>query len=79
MNNVNTQDRWIIGGLITAFSAVLWWVLIDTRLELRNTVNTVTIDASRITSIERRADALERAHADLKDDLREHRKLTEPR
>jgi len=73
-----TTDRWVMGLLLMALSAVLWFVILDTREALRVVVSTVHVNSGRISSMEARVAAIEMMHAELKSDLKEHRYRTEP-
>ena len=73
----SSLDRLIIGGLVSALSVILWWMLLDLRSDLRQLTNTVSTNGNRITTVESRLMAIEAAHAELKQDLREHRASTE--
>ena len=73
----SSLDRLIIGGLVSALSVILWWMLLDVRSDLRNLTNTVSINGNRITTVESRLSAIEAAHIELKLDLKEHRSFTE--
>ena len=73
----SSLDRFLIGGLVSALSVILWWMLLDLRNDLRNLTATVSVNGNRITTIESRLMAIEAAHAELKQDLREHRVASE--
>ena len=73
-----TTDRWVMGMLLMALSAVLWFVILDTREALRVVVSTVHVNSGRISSMEARVASVEAAHSELKVDLKEHRYRTEP-
>ena len=73
----SSLDRLLIGGLVSALSVILWWMLLDLRNDLRLLTAVVGINGNRITTVESRLSAIEAAHADLKVDLKEHRAFTE--
>ena len=73
----SSLDRLIIGGLISALSVILWWMLLDAKTDLRVLTNTVSTNGNRISTIESRLSAIEAAHIELKADLKEHRSFTE--
>lgn len=70
-------DRWVMGGLMVMLSAVLWWLILDTRANEKATALIVTLDSSRITNNEARLDHLERTVWEINDELRRHRAFTE--
>ena len=73
----SSLDRLLIGGLVSALSVILWWMLLDLRNDLRLLTAVVGTNGNRITTVESRLSAIEAAHADLKVDLKEHRAFTE--
>ena len=73
----SSLDRILIGGLVSALSVILWWMLLDLRGDVRHLSGTVSINGNRITTVETRLSAIEAAHTDLKMDLKEHRAFTE--
>ena len=73
----SSLDRILIGGLVSALSVILWWMLLDLRGDVRQLSGTVSINGNRITTVETRLSAIEVAHTDLKMDLKEHRVNTE--
>ena len=73
----SSLDRILIGGLVSALSVVLWWMLLDLRSDVRQLSSTVSINGNRITTVEARLSAIEAAHFDLKLDMKEHRVNTE--
>ena len=73
----SSLDRLLIGGLVSALSVILWWMLLDLRSDLRNLTTTVSTNGNRITTVESRLSAIEAAHIELKLDLKEHRAFTE--
>ena len=73
----SSLDRILIGGLVSALSVILWWMLLDLRSDVRQLSSTVSINGNRITTVESRLSAIEAAHFDLKMDLKEHRVNTE--
>ena len=76
MNNT-VIDRWIIGGLMMAVSVILWWLLVDTRNNMAISSSIVGINSSRLSSLESRADNLERNIWEIKEELRQHRAVAE--
>ena len=70
-------DRWIIGALLFALAAVLWWIMLDIRTQSTALAVTVGIDSNRLTDLERRATMLEESHLDLKNEIKGHRQITE--
>ena len=72
-----TTDRWVMGLLLMALSAVLWFVILDTREAVRLVAVTVHVNSGRISSMEARVAAIEMMHAEIKSDLKEHRYRTE--
>ena len=70
-------DQWIIGGLVVALSAVLWFVLLDTRTETHNLMSTAVTNTGRISILETRVNWLEKTLMDLQLELHEHRRLME--
>jgi len=72
-----TTDRWVMGLLLMALSAVLWFVILDTREAVRLVASTVHVNSGRISSMESRVASVEVAHTELKVDLKEHRYRTE--
>jgi len=78
MDSVPTNERWIMGLLLMALSAVLWFVILDTREAVRLVASTVHVNSGRLSSMEARVAAIELMHAELKSDLKEHRYRTEP-
>jgi len=73
----SSLDRILIGGLVSALSVILWWMLLDLRSDVRHLSGTVSINGNRITTVETRLSAIEAAHIELKMDLKEHRVNTE--
>ena len=73
----SSLDRLLIGGLVSALSVILWWMLLDLRNDLRLLTVVVGINGNRITTVENRLSAIEAAHIELKLDLKEHRVFTE--
>ena len=73
----SSLDRLLIGGLVSALSVILWWMLLDLRNDLRLLTAVVGITGNRITTVESRLSAIEAAHIELKLDLKEHRAFTE--
>lgn len=76
---LSSLDRFLIGGLVSALSGILWWVFLDVRNDVRELSNTAFVNANRITIVESRLSSIEIAYAELKADLKEHRKTTEIR
>lgn len=74
---VSEFDRWIIGALLFALAAVLWWIMLDIRTQSNLLALTVGVNTNRITDIERRIDTIENAHTELKDEIKTHRTVTE--
>ena len=72
-----TTDRWIMGLLLMALSAVLWFVILDTRETQRLLAVTVHVNSGRISSVEARVSSVETANTEIKVDLKEHRYRTE--
>jgi hypothetical protein len=73
----SSLDRLLIGGLVSALSVILWWMLLDLRNDLRLLTAVVGTNGNRITTVESRLSAIEAAHIELKLDLKEHRAFTE--
>ena len=66
-----------MGLLLMALSAVLWFVILDTREAVHVVASTVHVNSGRISSMEARVASVEAAHSELKVDLKEHRYHTE--
>ena len=72
-----SSERWILGLLLVACSTVFWFVVTDTRDNVRILNTTVHINSGRISSVEARISSIERTNSELRDDLKEHRYRTE--
>jgi hypothetical protein len=77
MESMSATERWIIGSLMLGLSAVIWFLILDVRSDVRTVTNIVHINSNRLTALEGKTIWLEQASIELRKDLSEHRVLTE--
>ena len=68
--NVKSLEGWIISVLLAALSAVLWYLLLDTRKDLSDLRTTLIANTSRIATLEIKVDTHSNDIRDLKEDVR---------
>lgn len=63
---MTANERWLITGAFVVFVAIAAWLL-----------GTVSINSGRISVLERRADNHQREMGEMRDEIKDHRRVTE--
>ncbi len=64
------KDRWMISLLLAALSAVLWFLLLDTRKEVSNIRDNQQVSMTRLATQELKVETLQSENKEMRIELR---------